>query len=928
MRADIRIILSFIFLQAFAASAQTGSPSLKGRVRDSLSGQELAFSTATIYKADTSILTFKLSNPAGYFSIPGLPLNTTLRVIVTYSGYKAFRKEFTLSKESVQLDLGDIFLSNDIRSLDEILVVAERPPIVVRKDTIEYNAAAFKMLPSALLEDLLRKLPGVDADKDGNISVNGKRVNRILVDGRDFFGTDMKIATRNLPANVIDKVQVADDGEERERNPDAAVNAIGKIINLKLKKSIKKGWFGKLYGGGGNHDRYEAGGIVNTFADTLQVSLLGFGNNINKAGFGLGDLQSIGGFKRTGMTGTRRIENGIQVNGVSLGGTGQGIQQTAGGGMNLNHDIGKKLTINLQYFYGKVKSHVDESGYFEQKFDKGFLTNRSENNNVLTEETQRVGATLRWKPDAKTSLTYRPAFAWQHNPTLSHQHAMVSNQLFDPLNRTDNLLDLNSRNTMITQDLIFTRNFNKRGRSLMSSLNIISNKTKSSAYNSSDIIFYDKVPNVSNAIDQLRKRDNGRSVFNWAVQYAEPVGKQATLRFSNTLERTIYEDAIYTFKPVSGGNGYAETDSAFTNTLNRRSWKNTTSAGISFTKGAFRFSPSLGYQVLRYNNRFAKGGAPRQDFSFVIPRLTIEWKEITLGYMTTIAEPAGNDIQPVVNNTNPLYLYYGNINLSPVYSQTVYIDYQHFNYQKGSSSIIYVTGGFDNDAIVYSRITDSTGVQSILPVNVNGAWNAGASVSLSRLIKKSNNIQVSLRATLNPNYYNSIVVVNGIKSYFKNFSMSPSFTLSYNHKDGFEINEKYIVGVSNSSYSNSYFANQRIVSHTLQSEFIVRRPKHFVWETTFEFISNPVLRLSGQPSIARWNAAVNYLFLKDDKAQLRLHVFDILNRNSSITRVIRENYLYESRVNVLQQYFMLTLSYNIRNFRTRKVGGKDSLLFY
>jgi len=259
---------------------------LKGRIIDSTSQQPLGLATITVFKAaDTAIITYRLSDPEGNFKVPGIPFDLNCRVVISFSGYGIFRKEFTIPAGEATTDIGTVYMFPDAKSLDEVLVIAERPPVVVKKDTIEFNASAFKTLPNALVEDLLKKLPGVQVDRDGNIAVNGKPVNRILVDGKVFFGDDPKMATRNLPANVIDKVQVTDDKDELLRNGDDNINNVGKVVNITLKKGVKKGWFGKLYGGLGTDELYEAGGIANIYRDTLQISVLGYMNNMNKAGF-------------------------------------------------------------------------------------------------------------------------------------------------------------------------------------------------------------------------------------------------------------------------------------------------------------------------------------------------------------------------------------------------------------------------------------------------------------------------------------------------------------------------------------------------------------------------------------------------------------------------------------------------------------------
>src|SRR5688572_11008585 len=291
----------FLTLCVAITTTALAQGSIKGKLVDSSGKNPLALATVTVFKAaDTALITYRLSTPEGEFKVTGIPLNVDCRVVISYSGYDAYRKEFTLTSAET-VDLGNVTMLPSSKSLDEIIIMAERPPVSVRKDTIEFNASSFKTLPTALVEDLLRKLPGVQVDAEGNITANGKRVNRIMVDGKSFFGDDPKMATRNLPANVIEKIQLAEDKDEANRNTDGDLTNVGQVINLTLKKGVKKGWFGKAYAGAGTEGRYELGGIANIYRDTLQLSVLGFSNNMNRSGFSFKEVQDMGGFNRSGF---------------------------------------------------------------------------------------------------------------------------------------------------------------------------------------------------------------------------------------------------------------------------------------------------------------------------------------------------------------------------------------------------------------------------------------------------------------------------------------------------------------------------------------------------------------------------------------------------------------------------------------------------
>ena len=360
----MRIFL-FSLLFCLAAGTASAQGSIRGKLMDTASRKPLPLATVTVFTAgDTTLITYRLSNSDGEFRVPGLPLRTPLRAVISYSGFDAYRQEFTLESDA-PLDLGALSMTPSSKSLEEVLVVAERPPVTIKRDTIEFNANSFKTLPTSLVEDLLKKLPGVQIDGEGNITANGRRVNRIMVDGKAFFGDDPKMATRNLPANVIEKIQLTEDKDEAARNTTGDLTNVGQVINLTLKKGVKKGWFGKLYGGAGTNNRYEAGGIANIYRDTLQLSVLAFSNNINRSGFSMREVQELGGFNRSGfnsmMVMNRGGQTGFAINGISFGGLDQGISRTTGGGFNLNHAPTNKKSLFLQYFFGHNKNDIQQT---------------------------------------------------------------------------------------------------------------------------------------------------------------------------------------------------------------------------------------------------------------------------------------------------------------------------------------------------------------------------------------------------------------------------------------------------------------------------------------------------------------------------------------------------------------------------------------
>jgi hypothetical protein len=914
--------LAILFLPAISF-AQKGQ--LSGTLTDTSGKKPIVFATITVFNArDTSIITYRLSDEQGKFKVPSLPLQKELRVVITATGSSVWRKEFTLSDESPSLELGTLKLEADIKEMEEVLVMSERPPVVVRKDTIEFNAAAFKTLPTALVEDLLKKMPGVDVDRDGNIMVNGRKVNRLLVEGKEFFGSDPKIASKNLPANLIDKVQVADDKEELLRNPDLTAGEVGQVINLKLKKSIKQGWFGKLYAGAGTEDRFEGGGIVNMFRDTLQVSLLGYTNNLSRSGFSMQDVMNIGGFSRSNVNMLSiSSEGGFAINDISFGGMGGGIQRSSGGGVNVNTLLGKRTTLSMQYFYGENKTRTGQRINNDQFFNDTTLTTRTVNSGESYDKSHRISGTVKVKLDSLSStLEYRPSFTFTNaDATSLTQIESFSN--FEPkLNESTNELRRTSEGFATSHELYLNKQFKKKGRTLYASLNVGFNSAETPQFNDAENIFY-KNPS-SSSLRQLRQQDQNSLNTRAYIGYNEPLTKKLSLRINQTTEYFSNKDYIdtYEFDPLTGE--YIIPDQNLTNGIERSGWRNTTYGGLRFAPSAkFNYTIGLNLRTLNLDNQFRKNPTIKQNYTYVMPALNLTYKQWSLNYNANLREPNATDLQPVVNNTNPLYLSLGNPDLKPTVSHSGGI-YTYINNIKRQLTFNFNTSfTYNQNAIIRERSVSDNGVQTTRPINVDGTWNAYMNANVRKQYKFSSMLKFSTGLNLNGNFGRTFVLINQNRSNANTTSLSPSANFTLNWNDKFEFTQRYGPSFNKTTYESNAYPSLEVWRHTTSTEVIVRMPKHIVWESTLDYFYNPQVAPGIQKSSFRWNAAVNVLFLKQDKGQLKLSVYDLLNQNISVMRSVRENFIQDTESIILRRYFLLTFTYNIRNFGA-KVGGRNN----
>jgi hypothetical protein len=906
--------------------AQTGG-SVKGSLLDSLTSKPLPLATVTVFTAsDTSIVAYRLSNPDGVFKVPGLPLELPLRMIISYAGYKVVRKEFTLAREQPALDLGAILIHTDTASLDEVLVLAERPPIVYRKDTIEFNASAFKTLPAALVEDLLKKLPGVTVNLNGTIAVNGRSVNRILVDGKEFFGNDITIATRNLPANVIDKVQVVDDEEEKLRNPNATAMELGKVINLKLKKHIKQGWFGKLYAGAGTKDRYEGGGIINLFRDTLQVSLLGYGNNVNRAAFSARDIISLGGFNRSFFRNLNIDDGALNVDGLSFGGSNRGIERSNGTGLNVNHELSKKTTLNLQYFYGYINNQATESINTQQFVRDTVLISRQNNRQLKESFAHQAGGSIKHKFSTTSSILLRPIFSFNTAPVDLLSNTRTISNVKSPLNENTNAQQVRNNQFNYSHELLYNNyKFRKPGRVLNVTNTVAIGNRRSDQYNDAVSIFYQFTEDTS-VLAQLRNVDVNSVAISVTANYVHPVSKKSTLRVSAVTD--FYHDAYNVNTFAKRGNEYDSLLEDFSNKLRSDVFKNVTSfIWDARVKKDLLISSGITSQYLSvlYRDRQA-----RQDkvFHYLWPYFELRWKTNMFAYRARITEPDPVDVLPVVNNTNPLYQFIGNLDLKPAVAHNFSVLSSKIRPQKFFSSTLQLQGTLYQDAVIREKNISATGVQFSRPLNTNGLWNVSALWSVNKRYKLAGNRQLSLTGLMRGGVGNNIILLNGSQSDPLVYNVNPTVEYLLSFGDRIDLNQRYILNWYTMNAAANTGGDLSYTTHNLLTEIVVRIPKNVVWETRLDYQRASAVYVGNRRSAVLWNAGVSYIFLKDDKGILKLQMFDILNQNTGIYRLIRENFIQDTQVNLLNQYLLLTFTYNIRYFGPKKIGGRNSLFLF
>ncbi|MEO8172846.1 MAG: outer membrane beta-barrel protein [Sediminibacterium sp.] len=931
------ILLLFI-ITAFTASAQSGT--ISGKLADS-SGKSLAFATITVFKArDTVIVTYRLSNPDGDFKVGGLPFDLPLRAIITFSGYQAYRKEFTLTAGNNSLNFDTVKMVATSQLLDEVIVISERPPVSMKHDTIEFNATAFKTLPNALVEDLLKKLPGVQVDADGNISVNGKPVNRILVDGKTFFGSDPKMATRNLPANIIDKVQVVDDKEELLRNGDDNLANVGKVVNITLKKGMKKGWFGKVYAGGGSDDRFEAGGIANVFRDTFQISLLAYTNNLNKPGFGMTDLMQAGGLDRSNSNlnsrstsiWTNGAGSGISINGVSFGGIQNygGIATSKGLGFNLNHAPNAKQSLFAQYFYGNILIDRRNENDTKQFTGDTVISNNSVVTGSVVTHAHNIGIGGKFKPDSVTTFQVSANYTIGIQDENRISDIASNNNILGALSNGD-ILQNNKANTYYYRHaLTYTRlSKTKKVRRYTIFHNMdVNNRFNDYSTDSKTNYLYPTA--YDSLLRQLRQEGVPRTDIITAFNYSEPLSKTFTLRVGGRYEYGKLNNAITTFNPNSLNQKFDVVNNLLSSNFVRESHRAYVTTGFEFRKKDLTITPNMRVLVQSVNNVLASLSNPiKQKSNDLLPGLGITYKQFNFNYSKDISLPGYTNLIPVADNTNPYMITKGNPDLLSAERHNFSVNYYFNNPKKNLNIGLNANGGFSKNDVIQGVTIDQGGIQTNYPINADGSVNYGINYNINRQYKNNPRFTLSWNFGAWYGFNRSRLLFNGENSTQETYNLQQWGGLNFNFNDKVEVNNNGGVGYNFTNYSSKAFKQIRISSYNLNTELIVRMPKHVIWESSISYSTNGNTTPGLPKSFARWNAAINFTMLKDEKGVLRISMFDILNSGKSINTSVNRNMITTSQTNVLSQYLMATFTYNIRAIggAKKKVGGERLFLF-
>lgn len=927
----ILLIIFCLFVCIISFTQKGGS--VKGIVFDTIAKQPVSAATITVLqRKDSSLVTFTMTNSRGEFTLSNVSFGD-YRLLVTHVSYHNVNKYFEITETKKEIDLSNIELSDKSKVLEEVVVQSEAPPVTLIGDTVQYNAGSFKTKPNAVVEDLLKKMPGIQVEKDGTVKAQGQEVKKVLVDGKEFFGNDPKIATKNLPADAVDKVQVYDKQSDMAQLTGFDDGQSEKTINLKLKKDKKKGVFGKVNAGGGTDGRYQGRFNVNSFKGARQMSVIGMGNNTNAEGFSFIDILNFSGgmSQLSGMSGGGNINiniSGDGMNGMMGGGNNNAINTSWAGGANYNNIIGTKMEVQSNYFFNRYNPVTDQK--LSRQYilpDSTYFYNQNSRTNDLS-YSHRFNLTYDYLIDSMHSLKFTPSLNWQNrkNRSLSDYETLSEELLRSNKGYSDNFSASNGYN--FTGTLLFRKKFNKKGRTFSLSLGSTLNENDGNGELESVNQFY-KFGNLvkTDSINQRSATESEVKSYTTRAVYTEPLFKRSLLELnvSKNESHSVSDKITHDYNRNSGK--YDMINPLLTN--NYENIYGTTTAGIRIRtqKKKFNYSFGVTWQNADLEGTIKTGikdSVIAKSFYNLLPNARFQYnftrfKNLTLDYRASTNQPSISQLQPVPDISNPLNIKLGNPDLQQEYTHRVNVNYTGMNPFRNKSFFWFSSYSFTNNRIVNYDVIDSFGRKTTKPVNVNGVYNLNNDISIGwplRFMKANFNFNTGA------GYSKTIQFINTVANNIYNFSIDPNLEITKSFKDKFDLTVGAGFTYNKAKYSLQSSLNNEYFTQNYSIDAGWQLPKNFYLSTDFRYTISSQRAAGFNAKVPLWNASFSKLFLKYNRGELKLSVYDLLNENQAIVRNTNSNYIEDQNNRVLKRFFLIGFTYSLNKMSANAGEGR------
>lgn len=853
----------------------------------------------------------------GKFTLPKVKAGKYV-LKISFIGYVTKTIPLQLVASAPSKNMGNITLKSDAVLLDEAIITAEAPPVTVKADTTEYNASAYRVAEGAMLEELVKKIPGAEVDKDGKITLNGKEIKKIMVDGKEFFSDDPKVSMKNLPANMIEKVKAYDKKSDMARITGIDDGDEEPVLDLTVKKGMKKGWIGNLIAGYGSQDRYEAGAMISRFKDDASLSIIGSSNNTNNKGFSeFGDAgQGLGGNAGSGVTTTQSL------------------------GVNFAKNT-KKVEVggNVQYGYSDNNA-IRKSSTETFLGDDQSTFGQSENDSRRKRHDVRADFRLEWRPDTLTTIIFRPSASYSKTDAFSSSLSATQNNNHDKVNeRRSSSINQNDNYSLNGRFQVFRR-LSNTGRNLSLSANFGYSDGQGDSFSDSETNFFKlNVLDSTSVIDRYTDRSNDNRNWSISASYTEPVFKRhfLQLRYEFSHRKQMSQSLVYdsiNIYPDYLERGYDnELSTRVENFYDTHSAdlslrgihpKMMYSAGVGLTPQSSLSNSPIGPKSNKESmQQNVLNWAPSVMFRYMFTKQHV----LMFRYRGRSNTPNIEDLQKVIDVTDPMNLRYGNPNLKPSFNNNFSLFYNKFipeSMRSYSMNVFY--SSTMNSVANKTRYDVNTGARVSEKVNVNGNWNTSGYFSFNTPFR---NKKYTLSTNTNARYSDGVSYTSlnkneeQVLSTTHNLALSQRVTGSY-RTDPFDVSLNGSVNYNLARNNKQDKSNRETFDYYIGGNTNINLPWRFFLSTDLNCRIKSGYTEGLNANELLWNAQISKNILKNSAGTIRLKVYDILQQQSNLSRSISDTQVSDTEYNTLGSYFMVHFVYRFNTLGGKAPSGRRS----
>lgn len=922
-------LLAILMICASVTFSYAQNPfSVKGSTLDTVSNVPLLNSTIMVLNSkDSTLVRFGRADEKGLFSLTNLKEGKFI-LWVSYPDYADYVEHFSLDASKPVLDFGKIRMVLAARLLQEVIIKGDMAQITIKGDTTEFNAAAFKIEANSKVEDLLKQMPGFQVDKDGKITAQGQVVNKVLVDGEEFFGDDPTLVTKNIRGDMVDKVQLYDKKSDQATFTGVDDGERTKTINIKLKEDKKNGYFGKVDGGSGNDEFYQGQVMFNMFKGKEKFSVYGTIGNTNKTGLGYQDANKYG-------SSTSQVsEEGYIYFGGGSGDeldsydgryNGEGIPVTKSGGVHYDTKWNEdKQSINLNYKIGTMRVEGSNNTVNQNNLPTGIINTNSGSDFDKYLFRHRLDATYLVKLDTTAELKVMADGTLRNSSNENLYNSLGRRGDNTPLNDGTRLLSNSGDQASFNASILLTKKLKKKGRTLSLTLWQRYSDDDADGYLNSTNRFYDTsgMLDSTQIIDQYKTNINVTSAFNSNLAYTEPLSKYMTLSLNYGLNFGTTNSDRRSFNRSASGS-YNLLDGQFSNNFDLDQTSNQTGATVNYrkTKTVINFGSRMSFVDFKQKDLFNNSIYTRSFINWSpLANYTYNFsarKSFRFNYSGFTQQPALSQIQPIRVNNDPLNIIVGNPGLKQSFSNRFGINYNTYKVLSDKSLYLNASYSFVTNAIVNSTVTDAAGKSSFQAVNLSNKTPSSIYM-YADYTQKIPNSEFRIGLYTNSAQSRSYSLINNVynKSSFAQYSVQLNIGINKLKKYDFYLYIGPEYSTNESSLQKQFNSNGLGASAFFNGNYHL--PGKLVFTVNGSMLYQPATQSFAEDFTRLLiNTSLTKSFLKGENLKLQLSGNDLLNQNTGFNRRTTGNMIVQNNYTTIKRYGMFSLIYDFS-----KMGGE------